>query len=88
MCEGGSPYIVPLCFGYEESNLYFHSAGVGRTQEALRKNESVGFEISVDHKISISGGHCHWEMMYRCVIGFDRASFVEDLAKSAGALTP
>jgi uncharacterized protein len=26
LAEGGDPYIVPLCFGYEEGSVYLHSA--------------------------------------------------------------
>lgn len=86
MCEGGSPYVVPLCFGYDDGFLYFHSAGEGRKLEALRKNDRVCFELSVDRGIVISGDPCHWDMRYRSVIGFGRASFVEDLDEKRRAL--
>lgn len=55
MCEGESPYIVPLCFGYYDGVLYFHSAREGRKLDALRRNGRVCFEISVDQGIVISG---------------------------------
>lgn len=86
MCDGESPYVVPLCFGYDDGLLYFHSAGEGRKLEALRKNDRVCFEISVDQEIMISGDPCHWDMRYRSVIGFGRASFAEDLDEKQRAL--
>jgi nitroimidazol reductase NimA-like FMN-containing flavoprotein (pyridoxamine 5'-phosphate oxidase superfamily) len=30
MSEGQIPYIVPLCFGYRNDTLYFHSAKEGK----------------------------------------------------------
>jgi nitroimidazol reductase NimA-like FMN-containing flavoprotein (pyridoxamine 5'-phosphate oxidase superfamily) len=86
MCDGGSPYVVPLCFGYEDGTLYFHSAAEGRKLEVLRRNDRVCFEISVDHEIMILGDPCHWDMRYRCVIGFGRASFIEDQDEKHRAL--
>ncbi len=41
MCDGKSPYVVPLCFGYDDGVLYFHSAGEGRKLDALEKTESA-----------------------------------------------
>ena len=26
LCDGGEPYVVPLCFGYDGEALYFHAA--------------------------------------------------------------
>jgi nitroimidazol reductase NimA-like FMN-containing flavoprotein (pyridoxamine 5'-phosphate oxidase superfamily) len=30
LSEDNQPYIIPLCFGYEENTLYFHSAPEGK----------------------------------------------------------
>ncbi len=86
MCEGASPYVVPLCFGYDNGILYFHSAGEGRKLEALRQNDRVCFELSVDQEIVMSGDPCHWDMKYRSIIGFGRASLVENLDEKQRAL--
>ena len=45
MSEDDRPYIVPLCFGYKDGNLYFHSAEEGKKLEILRVNSSICFEI-------------------------------------------
>ena len=42
------PYIVPLCFGYCENTLYFHSGLKGYKMEILRKNPKVCFEFDVN----------------------------------------
>jgi len=75
MCDGGAPYVVPLCFGYEKGALHFHSATEGRKLEILKKNPRVSFEMDIDWEIVRSGDHCN--MRYRSVIGFGSAAFVE-----------
>ncbi len=30
LCENNSPYVVPVCFGYRDNCLYFHSASYGK----------------------------------------------------------
>ena len=36
----GSPYIVPLCFGYDAGTLYFHSAPAGKKIDLLKNNRN------------------------------------------------
>ena len=78
LSEDNRPYIVPLCFGYEDNTLYFHSAREGRKLDILRKNNNVCFELDIDHEIVRSENACEWGMKYRSVIGFGKASFIED----------
>jgi nitroimidazol reductase NimA-like FMN-containing flavoprotein (pyridoxamine 5'-phosphate oxidase superfamily) len=75
MCEGGVPFVVPLCFGYEKGALYFHSAIEGRKLEILKKNPSVSFEIDVDWELVRYGDRC--SLKYRSVIGSGNASLIE-----------
>ncbi len=87
MCEGGIPYVVPLCFGYEEGTLYFHSASVGRKLEMLRRNNKVCFEMDIDQELirpRDSSSSC--SMRYRSVIGYGEASFIDDPAEKRKAL--
>lgn len=74
MCEGGVPYVVPLCFGYDKGNFYFHSAIDGRKLRALRKNSRVSFEIDIDCGLVRSGDRC--SLKYRSIIGFGSASII------------
>ncbi len=48
LSENGQPYIVPLCFGYKDNNLYFHSAGEGKKLDIIKKNNNVCFEFDID----------------------------------------
>jgi nitroimidazol reductase NimA-like FMN-containing flavoprotein (pyridoxamine 5'-phosphate oxidase superfamily) len=78
MVDEDRPYIVPLCFGYREGALYFHSAGTGKKLDLLKKNNNVCFEFDVGTDVRPAGLACEWGMRYKSVIGFGTAMFVED----------
>jgi len=86
MADGGQPYVVPLCFGYEEGVLYFHTGAQGRKLEVLRRNSSVCFELEADVELVPADQPCRWAMKYRSVIGFGTAAFVNDSAEKRRAL--
>ncbi len=78
MTDGDTPYIVPLCFGYRDNALYFHCAVRGRKVDMLRKNPRVCVQFDCDLKLLPAEKACDWSLAYKSVIGFGRASFVED----------
>jgi len=78
LSEDNHPYIVPLCFGYEDNTLYFHSAREGKKLDILRNNNNVCFEFDIDHQIVEAEDACGWSMKYRSVIGFGNASIIDD----------
>ena len=86
LSEDGRAYIVPLCFGYKDNSLYFHSAKEGRKIEILKRNNQVCFEFDIDAQIHSGKTACAWGMKYRSVIGYGRASFIEDSGKKRKAL--
>jgi hypothetical protein len=49
--DNARPYIVPLCFGYKDNILYFHSAPEGKKLSLLRNNNRVCFEFDTDHEL-------------------------------------
>ena len=79
MCQGDRPYVVPLCFGYEDNALYFHCARDGRKLDILRANSNVCFEVDIDCEVVKAGQACDWGMKYKSVIGFGTAVFIEDV---------
>ena len=85
MCEGDIPYIVPMCFGFKDNTLYFHSAPKGKKIDILKKNPNVCFEFEILTQIIRSAKACKWGIKYRSVIGFGTAGFItdEDLKRSA-----
>jgi len=78
MADGPLPYIVPLCFGYGDDTLYFHTAQEGKKLDILRKNRMVCFECDTDRELIRSETPCKWGMKFRSVVGFGKASLVED----------
>ncbi len=86
LSEGNHPYVVPLCFGYRDNTLYFHSSVEGKKIEILKKNRNVCFEFDIDHEVVQNEDACKWSMKYRSVIGFGKASFVEDFAEKRKGL--
>ena len=86
LSEDNRPYVVPLCFGYENNTLYFHSATEGRKVEILKKNSKVCFEFDIDHQLVQDEKACKWSMNYRSVIGFGEGSLVEDLEEKRKGL--
>ena len=73
------PYIVPMCFGYEDQVLYFHSAPEGLKLSILRENPQACFEVDIDTQVVPGDQGCNWTMRYRSVIGFGEVEFIEEL---------
>ena len=85
LVDNDEPYIVPVCFGYERSALYFHGALTGRKVQLIRKNSKVCFEIDTDVEIVNVETLCDSVVKYRSVIGVGRAYILEsDEEKSHG----
>jgi len=86
LVDGETPYIVPMCFGYQDNTLYFHSAGEGKKLQLLKTNSRVCFEFDVDTKLQKGKSACDWGMTFRSVIGFGDATLVEDIEDKRHAL--
>ena len=86
MLDENRPYIVPLCFGYKENTLYFHSANKGRKIDILKKNNTVCFEFDIDYEPIKADNPCEWGMIYKSVIGFGKAYLVNDFKAKCAAL--
>ncbi|MBN1267180.1 MAG: pyridoxamine 5'-phosphate oxidase family protein [Anaerolineales bacterium] len=84
--DGKEPYIVPLLYGYDGEQLYFHSAGEGRKIEILRSNPRVCFECEIDVRIKPSDKICSWSLQYRSVVGYGVVRFLTDPAEKRKAM--
>ena len=85
LCDDGVPYIVPVCFGYEDKTIFVHGALAGRKIDILRKNATVCFECEADTGLVTGEVACLCTMKYRSVIGYGKASLIEDAeGKRAG----
>jgi hypothetical protein len=86
MVDDSRPYIVPLCFGYHDNTLFFHSAREGKKLDILKKNKIVCFEFDVDTELKKGKTPCEWGMTYQSVIGYGEASLVEGSSAKRSAL--
>ena len=86
LSDGYRPYVVPLCFGYEDGYLYFHAAHEGRKIEIIRRNNSVCFEFDANAEIVENQEVCDWGMRYKSVIGFGKAILVNAVEEKRRAL--
>ena len=77
---------MPLCFGYKDKILYFHSAKEGQKLEILRRNHQVCFEFDIDARVLPGKAACNWTVAYKSVIGFGTASILEDSEEKKKAL--
>ena len=77
LARDNMPYIVPICFGYDGTSIYFHTAGEGRKIDFMEANESVCFEF--EHNVEVlthETSPCKWSMAFACVIGQGRVEEV------------
>ena len=86
LSNGDQPYVLPLCFGYEDGSLYFHAALEGRKIDMLRNNNRVCFEFETNIEIVEGKEACNWGMKYKSVIGFGKAAFLNDMEEKRHAL--
>ncbi len=78
MSDNNEPYVIPLNFGYRDDVLYIHCAQEGRKLDILKKNDRVCFEVDIDHALVKGESACDWGMKGSSVVGFGKASFVDD----------
>lgn len=87
MCKDGQPYLVPMNYGYHQGHLYMHTGQKGLKMDFLAANPRVCFEISQNVEFVTNELPCKWDMNYQCVVGFGRASIVEDQEEKITALS-
>lgn len=73
------PYIVPVNYLFFEGTIYFHSALSGRKMEALRVDSRVCFLVDEVGPQVLWAQGCGISQIYRSVICFGKAEFVEGL---------
>ena len=86
LAQGNIPYVVPLCFGYKDNCVYFHSFGEGKKIDMLKNNPRVCLEFDIGTELVESDKACDWDMKYKSAIAFGEASFIEDIDEKKDAL--
>lgn len=82
MIEDGTPYVVPLSYGYEMKEgtltLYFHCAKEGRKTDILNCNNRVCFTVFCEGEPVQTDIPCNCGYYYSSIIGNGTAQFIED----------
>lgn len=88
--DGGRVYIVPLNFGWSESNgrltLYFHGAKEGRKIDLIKKTGYAAFEMDTECLIKPADIPCNYTAVYQSIIGEGRVEIIEDNGQKRAAL--
>ena len=80
------PYVVPVNYLFFEGNIYFHSALAGRKIEAIQSDARVCFLVDEVGPQVLWEGACGVSQVYKSVICFGKAEFVEDLKEKRSIL--
>lgn len=91
LCDGRTPYVVPMNFGYrfdekERLTLYFHCHGEGQRLSMLQANPRVCFEMDCGHRLVGGEPPCGCSMDYASVIGYGTAEVVREPEEKLEAL--
>lgn len=91
LVDEGSPYIVPLHYGYSFSSdnliFYLHSAKEGRKLDILKKNPSVCVELETDVSLIPGEIACSYGSSFASLIGWGKAELVTSMEEKAEGLT-
>jgi len=74
------PYIIPVSFGYDGSNIYFHTAPEGKKLDYIKSNKQACFAL--EHEVQLVTNNtlaCSWSFSFFSVIGFGS---VEEITKT------
>lgn len=84
----GTPYVLPMNFGYSEGTVYFHSSQQGRSIDILSRNPKICVTFSTDHALVFQHPQvaCSYRMRSKSVIGWGKVSYEEDFDKKVEAL--
>lgn len=88
MSDGEKPYVLPFNFAFENNHLYIHSGPGGEKEKIIKKNNEMCVAFSAEHKIYRQNEDvaCSWGMLYKSVLVWGKAEFIEDLEEKARIL--
>jgi len=80
------PYIIAVNYLFLEGSIYFHSGVSGRKMEALRADSRVCFLVDEVGPQVVWEQGCGISQIYKSVVCFRKAEFVEDPLEKRGIL--
>lgn len=86
--EDGTPYVLPMNFGYNDGTLYLHSAPEGRSIEIIKKNPKACITFCPSARLAHQHEEvaCSYRMKSESVMCFGEIVFEEDIEKKTEAL--
>lgn len=84
----GTPYVIPMNFGYRDGVIYLHSAQEGRSISILECNPKVCITFSTDHDLVYQHPEvaCSYSTRSKSVIASGEVRFEEDFDRKTEAL--
>jgi len=86
LCRDNVAYVVPVSFGYDGADIYFHTAVEGRKIDFITANNRVCFEL--EHEVAVLPNverACGWSFSFYSIIGYGVAEeLTEDTEKIRG----
>lgn len=84
----GTPYVIPMNFGYENGSVYLHSAPDGRSIDILRRNPRVCLTFATGHELVFQHPEvaCSYSMRSESVLAWGKVNFIEDMQQKREAL--
>lgn len=83
----GRPYVIPVCFVYEDGRIYFHCAKAGKKLDCLRSNGAVCFSAFEVLGLGVRAEKpCNSWTYYRSIVASGTARIVEGREQKVHAL--
>jgi nitroimidazol reductase NimA-like FMN-containing flavoprotein (pyridoxamine 5'-phosphate oxidase superfamily) len=84
----GTPYVLPMNFGYLDGVVYLHSAQEGRKIELLERNPNVCITFCPVHQLVKQHPEvaCSYSMHFISVIAWGKVAFEDDFDKKTEML--
>lgn len=86
--ENGSPYVIPMNFGYRDGVIYLHSGPAGQCIDILQKNNRVCICFSTDHELVFQHPKvaCSYRMKAKSIVCYGEVGFIDDPEEKRKAL--
>ena len=84
----GTPYVIPMNFGYSNDEIILHSAPEGKHLSLLELNNRVCVTFCSDRKLVYQHPDvaCSYSMLAKSVVCKGSVAFIEDLSEKESAL--
>lgn len=79
--KDAAPYLLPMNFGYQNNEIYLHSAPYGKHLELLKKDNRISITFCLVEKLVYQHVNvaCSYRMDSRSVVCNGIVTFIEDL---------